>query len=244
MDVGEQPPQTATLDEAEEQTKDSVRHRVERHLWRRMASGFLVLIPLIVTIVILDLVIDFLDGFVRPLPFVHDQPYDIYGIGLVFSLVLLYIIGSMVTGRMGSKALNWQDAVLRRIPVVKNIYGVASQATAALSTPLEHQFSRVVFIEWPRPGVRALGLVTGHVHNPATGGGTVVVYIPTVPNPTSGMLAWVSEDQVTETDITVEDAMKAVFSGGIVLPDIPALGETVELVQIPARLEEGDKSAG
>jgi uncharacterized membrane protein len=71
-----------------------------------------------------------------------------------------------------------------------------------------------------------MGFVTGYLHSGIEGSGPmVVVYIPTVPNPTSGMLAWVPEDQVISTDITVEDAMKAVFSGGIVLPSIePSAG--------------------
>lgn len=245
MDVGQDHKPDSNIVSPSEQSKYSLRRRIERHIWRRVSSGFLFLIPLAVTIVVLDLLIDFLDSFVRPLPLVRNQPYDVYGIGLISILVFLYLIGSMVTGRVGSKALNWQDFLLRRIPVVKSIYGVASQATDALSTPLERQFSRVVFIEWPRPGVRALGLVTGHLLSPKPDSeGTVVIYIPTVPNPTSGMLAWVSENQVTETDITVEDAMKAVFSGGIVLPDLPAFSEPVELIQVSDRLREGNKSSG
>ncbi|MQG70468.1 MAG: DUF502 domain-containing protein, partial [SAR202 cluster bacterium] len=94
----------------------------------------------------------------------------------------------------------------------------------ALSTGSQHEFSRVVFVEWPRPGVTAMGLVTGHCHMPDSDTMKIVVYIPTVPNPTSGMLAILDEDQVTETDITVEEAMKVVFSGGIILPDMMLSG--------------------
>ena len=203
--------------------------RLERHLWRRMFAGFLVLIPLLVTLIVLGLVIGNLDKLFRPLV---PMPFDVPGIGLVISLVLLYAVGSLLTGRLGRRAINWQGAVLCHIPVVKNIYGVANQATEALSAPSEHKFSRVVFLEWPRPGVRALGFVTGHVHAQGEGHrGTVVVYIPTVPNPTSGMLAWVDEDDVMETDITVEDAMKAVFSGGDRAAEVVA---RVGAVQDPA----------
>ena len=198
-----------------------------------MGAGLLVLIPLLVTLVVLGLVIGNLDKLFHPI-----LPYDIPGIGLAISLVLLYAIGSLLTGRLGRKAINWQNAVLSRIPVVKNIYGVANQATQALSTPLEHQFSRVVFIDWPRPGVKALGFVTGHLHSPGEGHqGTVVVYIPTVPNPTSGMLAWVNEEDVMETEITVEDAMKAVFSGGIVLPKLAPLEERAKVLESPSQVD-------
>ena len=135
--------------------------------------------------------------------------------------------------------------MLSRIPVVKNIYSVANQATQALSTPLEHQFSRVVFIEWPRPGVRALGFVTGHIHaRSERQQGTVVIYIPTVPNPTSGMLAWINEEDVMETDITVEDAMKVVFSGGIVLPKLTPLEGRSSVLQSFYQVQEGNEGSG
>jgi len=244
VDVGQDHNPDVNIGSSEEHSKYSLRRRIERHIWRRVSSGFLFIIPLVVTIIVLDLLIDFLDSFVRPLPLVHDRPYDVYGIGFVVILVLLYVVGSIFAGRIGSKALNWQDFLIRRIPVVKSIYGVASQATDALSAPLERQFSRVVFIEWPRPGVQALGLVTGHIRSPKPDlEDTVVIYIPTVPNPTSGMLAWVSKNQVTETDITVEDAMKAVFSGGIVLPDLPALDGPLKSIEISDYLKEEDKSS-
>ena len=193
--------------------------RLERHVWGRMVAGFLVLIPLIVTVLIVRFVIGYMDGFIRPLFFVKDKPYDFPGIGLVVAVVVLYVIGALVSGKLGSLAVSWQSAVLGRIPIVRSIYGVSKQVADALSTPMDNRFSRVVFIEWPRPGMRAVGFVTGHWHSPENERALLVVYIPTVPNPTSGNLAFVTEDDVIETGMTVEEAMKVVFSGGIVLPD-------------------------
>jgi uncharacterized membrane protein len=88
----------------------------------------------------------------------------------------------------------------------------------------QFNFSRVVFIEWPREGMIALGFVTARVVKPDSEESLAIVYIPTVPNPTSGNMALVSEDDLFETDLTVEDAMKLVFSGGIVPPDAISLG--------------------
>ena len=238
--VGEpERPQSVT---SEEEPRLSFLVRAERHLWRRMASGLLVLIPLLVTIIVLRFFVGYLDSFFHP---IVGDTLSVPGIGLLLTLVLLYVVGSIVNGRRGRKVFNWQNIVISKIPVVKNIYGVANQAATALSRPTAHKFSRVVFIEWPRPGVKALGFVTGHIHADGEGhGGTVVIYIPTVPNPTSGMLAWVNEEDVTETNITVEDAMKAVFSGGIVLPDIPSMGSPASVVQMPYQLDRAeDESA-
>ena len=84
-----------------------------------------------------------------------------------------------------------------------------------------------------------MGFVTGHLHaGISQGPPTVVVYIPTVPNPTSGMLAWVPEDEVIETDFTVEEAMKAVFSRGIVLPEARALPSLDPIPQLEEGLED------
>ena len=117
---------------------------------------------------------------------------------------------------------------------MKSIYGVAQQATDTLSSSMGHQFSRVVFIEWPRPGYKALGFVTGHLHSPAEERAVLVVYVPTVPNPTSGNLAFVPEEDVVEMDMSVEEAIKAVFSGGIVLPDDMRVRPRAGLPEAPA----------
>ena len=208
--------------------------RVESHILRRIISGFFVLIPLLVTLLILRFLFVYIDGIFRGEGglfnrFIKDTPLDFLGIGVVFSIMFLYVVGLLLSGRAGKKILQWQNAVLSRIPIVKTIYGVAHQATEALTSPTGHRFSRVVFIEWPRAGYMALGLVTGHCHSAEPGKSLLVVYVPTVPNPTSGNLAFVSEDEIVETDMSVEDAMKIVFSGGMVLPDAMAMRSKTRL---------------
>ena len=229
-------PQERSQVSEEDRTKPDAEprlRRLERHIGRRIASGFLVLVPVLVTYLILRFVFGYVDGLLRPLA--KDTPLDYTGVGVAIALVLLYVIGVFFSGKR-SKAL--QDAVLSRVPIVRNIYTVASQATEALSSTVDHHFSRVVFLEWPRPGFMAMGFVTGHLHVPIPGkddGATVVVYIPTVPNPTSCMLAWVPESEVIESEFTVEQAMKAVFSGGIVLPKMPVQPG----LQAPDSIDEG-----
>jgi uncharacterized membrane protein len=176
-------------------------------------------VPLIVTVVILLFVVDHVDDFIRPLAFVDDRAWDFRGIGLIVALLAFYAVGLLITTSFGRGAISWESAILSHIPVVKTIFSVTQQATTALTSPSGHHFSRVVFLEWPREGMIAMGFVTGHAHSRDMNESLVVVYIPTVPNPTSGNMAFVSEDDVVETDLTVEDAMKLIFSGGIVLPE-------------------------
>ena len=197
--------------------------RIEGHVVRRIGSGLLILIPLIVTVLIIRFIIVSVDelfrgedGFFTRL--IKDTPLDFPAVGIVFLVPVLYLVGLLVSGRVGSMVIAVEGAVLTRIPVIKSIYGVVRQITETLSSPSDQHFSRVVFVEWPRPGCRALGFVTGHSHAAVEEEMFLVIYIPTVPNPTSGNLAFVPEKDVIESNMTVEEAMKLVFSGGIVLP--------------------------
>lgn len=209
-----------------------VLRRIELHLWKNLSSGFWVLVPLVITFVIFRFAFVEIDEFVRPVV-KRISFLDFRGIGVIITLLALYVVGASLAV---VKLQRWQDAVLTRIPIVKGPYSIAREVSSALSTPLGHHYSRVVFLEWPRPGVRALGFVTGHLDGVGGEEGTkVAVYIPTVPNPTSGMLAFVSEEDIIESNITVQEAMKTVLSGGIVLPaalDFP--------IPRPQRISEPD----
>ena len=202
---------------AKDPVPPNILQRVERHVQSRTLAGLVELIPLLVTIIVLVFLVGKADTLVRPLAFVADEPWDFPGIGLIVGIVLFYIVGLVVATRLGRLALRWKDAVLSHMPLVKTIFGVTQQVTKSMMS--QFNFSRVVFLEWPREGMAALGFVTGRAISQDKGHSLVLVYIPTVPNPTSGNMALVNEDDVMETDLTVEDAMKLVFSGGIVLPD-------------------------
>jgi uncharacterized membrane protein len=180
----------------------------------------------------LPVVIGYADRFIRPLAFVSGKPWDFPGVGILAGIVVFYAVGLMISTRVGRKIMDWRDVVLYRVPIVKTVYSVTQQATTTLTS--QYRFTRVVFIEWPREGMVAMGFVTGRAHAADTGQSLVVVYVPTVPNPTSGNMAFVIEDDVVETDLTVEDAMRLVFSGGIVLPD------RLSMARLPRVRTEGE----
>ena len=237
--TGEDKRQSPTLDDSE-RGRPGVFRRMERHLGQRMVRGLLALIPLLVTIIIIRYLIAIAETAMRPMvnilmgaPYVDEIPAAgalAWTAASLLTLAFFYLLGSLVSGSGGRRAVSaFLNSILNRIPVVRNIYNVASQATEAISAPREQDFSRVVFLEWPRPGVHAMGLVTGQYYIPEEDRTTLLVYIATIPNPTSGMLAIIPEEDVVETDISVEDAMKIVFSGGIVLPDTMRLGENVAI---------------
>ena len=191
--------------------------RLVDHIQTKTVSGLLHLLPLLITVILVIVIVNYVDSAVRPLPFINGRPWDVTGIGLVISIILFYIVGLLISWGPTRKVVEWNTEVVSRIPVVKGIFGVTQQATSVLTS--QYNFSRVVFLEWPRDGMVALGFVTARIQAPGRNEALVMVYIPTVPNPTSGNMAIVVEDDVFETDLTVEDAMKLVFSGGIVPPD-------------------------
>ena len=249
--TGEDKRQEPALD-ATERERQGVFRRMERHLGQRMIRGLLAIIPLLVTIIIIRYLIAIAEGAMRPMvnilmgaPYMDEIPASralAWTAVALLTLVFFYLLGFLVSGSGGRRAVSaFLNSILNRIPVVRNIYNVASQATEAISAPREQDFSRVVFLEWPRPGVHAMGLVTGQYYIPEEDRTTLLVYIATIPNPTSGMLAIIPEEDVVETDISVEDAMKIVFSGGIVLPDTMRLGERTAIGRPEPRADDSPR---
>ena len=214
------------LSEVEQNKLTRVLKGIEGHIQGRTLAGLMQMVPLLVTIAVILFIVNHVDSVIRPLAFVRDRPWDFTGIGLLVLVAVFYVVGLVTSLPLGQRALDLLDKLMKSIPVVKIIFGVTHQATTALTS--RYNFSRVVFLEWPREGMAALGFVTGRVYSTERDESLVLVYIPTIPNPTSGNMALVPEDDVLETDLTVDVAMKLVFSGGIVLPD------SISLARVPS----------
>ena len=191
--------------------------RIESHVQGRILAGLVQLVPIMVTIFVMAFIIGYADAMIRPLVFIKDKPWDFPGVGLIIMILIFYVIGLVIAVPWGQRAMNGANAALSKLPVARVIFSVTEQATSMMTS--NFNFSRVVFLEWPREGMVAIGFVTGRVYSESKDRSLAVVYIPTVPNPTSGNMAFVNEDDLFETDIKAEDAVKLIFSGGIVLPD-------------------------
>ncbi len=209
--------------------------KVEFHVWGRVRAGFVMFVPILVTYLVLRFLVGYTDGLLAPL--LGLLPFTFPGLSLLLLFVIFYFTGLIVSPKMGKMAVSAQHAVFSRIPVVKNIYGLTEQVAEHLSAYSEHEFSRVVLVEWPKPDVFAIGFVTGSCDMRGEPGERLAIYIPTVPNPTSGMFAIVRQRDVIDTDITVEEALKLVLSGGIVLP------AKMEEIRVDQRLQADAKDA-
>lgn len=204
-----------------EQHQPNLLKRVERHIQGRTVAGLLDMVPVLVTLLVVLFLVEKTDGLIRPLPFVDNQPWDFPGIGLIVTVILFYIVGLIISTRLGVKVSELKNMLIGCIPVIRNIFGATQQVMTSFTS--QYTFSRVVFLEWPREGMVAMGFVTGRAYSSKSSDSVAIVYIPTIPNPTSGNMALVMEDDLIETDLAVEDAMKLVFSGGIILPEVLSL---------------------
>jgi len=189
------------------------------HLKEKFGAGMFIVIPLGITIFILKFLFSFADGILGTyldslFTAITHRETHFPGLGMVTGAVIIYLIGLLATNFMGKHLIRWGDVFLSRIPLVKSIYISSKQLTNVLRDG-KSSYRRAVFVEWPRQGVRAIGFVTAEVER--KGEKMVVVYVPTMPNPTSGFALFFHEDEVLESGMTVEEAVKFVVSGGMVV---------------------------
>ena len=204
------------------------------HFRGRIISGLLILLPLGATYLIIKFVFDLIDP---PLVQLIDgiTGRHIPGVGIVSFVIILYLVGLVGSYVIGRRLIAFGHAIANFIPIVRPIYRTAKQTVDALGTSnVRNRYNRVVLLDFPRKGVKAIGLATSSFKDP-NGDILVAVYIPTTPIPSSGYLALVPEDDVISTTLTVDEAMKVVISGGVLTPDVisgvvpPAENEKAEL---------------
>ena len=189
------------------------------HIRSTLLGGMLVVIPLAVTFLILRFVFDFFDPLLKP---VFEQAVNRYtpGMGIASLVVIIYLVGLVTTHVLGRRMIGLAHSMVDLIPVVRTVYRTARQATEVFSFSTVGpggKFSSVVLVEFPGRGLKSIGLVTSRIKD-QEGKPLLAVYMPTSPFPTSGFLVFLHENQVTPTDLPVEDAMKLIVSAGIIAP--------------------------
>jgi len=188
------------------------------HMKQYMFRGLLTLIPVGLTIFTIRIVYVFIDKRVTE-TIARYTGHHIPGLGLLLFIVVLYVTGLIASNMAGKKMISIIDRVSARIPIIKMTYLVGKQLSNTLSLPEKHIFKKAVLVDFFRPGAWVAGFITGEIRDAATGEVYVKVFIPTVPNPTSGFLAVMKESEVKDPHWTVEEAMKMTISGGIIGPE-------------------------
>ena len=138
--------------------------------------------------------------------------------GFILTLMFIYFIGLLVSNVLGKRIIVWVENVLSRIPIVNSVYRTIKQITTSLSGPNRQAFKKVVFIEYPRKEIWTLTMVTGESTN-ENGDAYYHIFVPTTPNPTSGYMLYVPQRDAQETNMTIEEGLKIIISGGMLAPN-------------------------
>jgi uncharacterized membrane protein len=205
------------------------------HVRGKIGRGLILVLPALITLWLLGLLFRIINDNVTPLilavlrradfPWLDQWPTRIVVplIGIVLTAALVYLIGLLAGNLVGRRVLTAFERVVLRIPLVKGIYGAARQLLDAFSMTGARTFSKVVLVEYPRRGLWTVGFVTREQVHGGDGSGplpaTVPVFLPTTPNPTSGWMILVEREDLLILDMSIEEAVKLVVSGGIVGPE-------------------------
>ena len=189
-------------------------------------TGILVMTPLILTIYVVWAFITFVDNLVVPLVPIEYRPsyylpFSIPGLGLIIVFLFTTFVGILATGLFGRTLIRLWENILNRMPVVRSVYSAIKQILETVMATQSDAFRQAVLVEYPRKDIWAIGFVTGSTKGEVSENVNkkmVNVFMPTTPNPTSGFLLFFPEKDLRFLEMSVEDALKLVVSGGMVVP--------------------------
>jgi uncharacterized membrane protein len=216
----------------------------QRTVWARMRTAFfrglVIFIPVAVTVWFVTVLFNMVDGIIAPLQPVIEGWIGtrIPGLGVVTFLIVVVVLGFVSRFILGTLLLSAMEKIFTSIPLVRSIYSATKDLLQAFSLGKKGKtFRRVLLVEYPRKGIFTVGFVTNEVTMEVTGRTPqkmLSIYVPNPPNPTSGVLIFVPESDARSLDISVEEGLKMVLSGGIVTP-----AEVLQLVKPPLRQTRG-----
>jgi uncharacterized membrane protein len=195
-----------------EQSKRKFSSRVGKKLRTQFGAGILVIVPIIITIMILVWLFGYIDNIAQPVAN-SLLGRTIPGLGFALTVVIIYLTGVVATSVIGKRLIRYIESLLARVPLFRYLYTSIKQIMVSFTTSSETKFLQVVLVEFPKKGMRVLGFVTSE--SPIESGEKLLtVFIPTSPNPTSGYLEIVRENDIIRTNISIDDALKMVLSAG------------------------------
>jgi uncharacterized membrane protein len=192
---------------------------------RWLLAGLLVLVPLAITLAVLNWIVSTLDQTLLILPGAwHPDKllgFHIPGFGVLLTLAIVLMMGAIASNFFGKRLVQWGNSLLSRIPIVRSIYSSVKQVSDTLFSENGNAFRKALLVQWPREGVWTIGFLTG------LPGGDVVnhlpgeylsVYVPTTPNPTGGYFVMLKKSDCIELQMSVDEALTYVISMGVVVP--------------------------
>ncbi|MEW7977777.1 MAG: DUF502 domain-containing protein [Candidatus Sedimenticola endophacoides] len=194
-------------------------------LRRYLVAGLLVWVPLGVTLLVVRVLVNWLDGTLLLPPDYRPEAwlgFTIPGLGVVLSIAIVFVTGVLAANLFGRSLVALWERLLARIPLVRSVYSGAKQLAETMFSDAGESFRKVLLVEFPRKGVWTLAFLTGTEMGEAqrkTGRQVVNVYVPTTPNPTGGYFVMLPREDVVELEMSVDDGLKMLMSMGAVVPD-------------------------
>ncbi len=208
--------------------------RLKNRIRTAFLAGLVVLVPIFVTFFVVAFIVNKVDRVIIPVLFnllsnlgtPHEYLRRIPGMGLILTLLFILLVGIFTTNILGKTLLQLGEMILERIPFIRGLYTSAKQLVETIiSTSEEGKYKRVVLVEYPRRGVWSIAFVTGEAKGElrdAPSQPCLTLFIPTSPNPTSGLMVVVPEGEIIPLNMSVEEGIKIVVSGGLIQPpDLP-----------------------
>jgi uncharacterized membrane protein len=213
-----------------------------RSIESNLIAGVLTIIPVLVVWFVVDFVLRFLFSVGAPFeqallrfvtnrapeaaPYVADETFQ-WCVAIIVALLLIYTVGAAASRVIGKRFIAFAEALIARIPFVETIYSASKKLIGVLQQQ-PGGAARVVLVEFPHPGMKAVGLVMRTFDDATSGEEMAAVYVPTTPNPTSGYLALVAARKLVATTMTMDQAMTMILSGGAITPDRISTGTQPE----------------
>ncbi len=199
---------------------------LRHHVRTVIVAGLLVIIPIWITFMLLQFLAVRLDGVLGPqvprfFRFFGYQVQEIPGLGIIVMVVAIYIVGLFARNLFGRQIVHLADRILGKVPIVRTVYLASKQLMETVALQQDDGFKRVVLIEYPRRGIYVLAFVTSETTGEIrerTQQEMLNIFVPTTPNPTSGFLIFLPKDEVIPLDMSIEEGIKYVVSGGFIGP--------------------------
>jgi uncharacterized membrane protein len=189
-----------------------------RHLKTFIIRGFLASIPLALSFFAIKILYVNIDKSVMSLV-EKIIGFTFPGIGILIILAILYVLGLVASNVLGKQIFRFVEGIANRIPLIKITYQVGKQLSTTLSLPEKQVFKRAVLVDYLKPGIWTIGFVTGTIIDRQNNNQKLLkVFVPTPPNPTSGTMVVVKESETRDPGWSIDEALKAVISGGIIGP--------------------------